>query len=159
MLMRMQMRWAGHLSRMEDHHLLKIALYGELATSCHKRGVPKKRYKDSLKQHLRLGLIECHQWSTLASSQDSWGHTIHNAAASFENAHRISLKEKRQSRKNRSSPISPKRRSTVPFATGLAYPASAVLAASMLAASMGSAFPKSSFVKPSHYEKTCWYNL
>ncbi|KAJ7414990.1 hypothetical protein WISP_80188 [Willisornis vidua] len=60
MLMRTQLRWARHISRMEDHRLLKIVLYGELTTSCHKRGAPKKRYKDSLKQHLSLDHIDCH---------------------------------------------------------------------------------------------------
>ncbi|KAJ7427801.1 hypothetical protein WISP_03818 [Willisornis vidua] len=150
MLMRMQPRWAGHVSRMEDHHLPKIVLYGELVTDFHKRGAPKKRYKDSLKHYLSSGHIDCHEWSTLASSWDSWRHTIHNAVASFENTRRVSLNEKRQRRKNRASPISPRRRSTVPFLTGLAYPASAFLATSTLAASVGSALPKSSFTKPSH---------
>ncbi|KAJ7403508.1 hypothetical protein WISP_150519 [Willisornis vidua] len=98
-----QLCLAGHVSRIEDHCLLKIVLCGELATDCH-----KKRYKDSLKHYLSLGHIHCHQCSTLASNRDSWRHTIHDAAASFENAHRISLKEKIQSRKNHSSPIPPK---------------------------------------------------
>ncbi|KAJ7417985.1 hypothetical protein WISP_61687 [Willisornis vidua] len=108
MLMRTQLLWAGHVSRMEDHRLLKIVLYGELATGCCKRGAPKRRCKDSLKQHLSLGHIDCHQWSTLASNWDSWRHTIHEAAASFENARRVSLEEKRQCRKNCSSPVLPK---------------------------------------------------
>ncbi|KAJ7416841.1 hypothetical protein WISP_68248 [Willisornis vidua] len=60
MLMRTQLRWAGHVSRMEDHRLPKIVPYGELATGCCKRGAPKKTYKDSLKQHLSLGHIDCH---------------------------------------------------------------------------------------------------
>ncbi|KAJ7404574.1 hypothetical protein WISP_144714 [Willisornis vidua] len=71
-------------------------------------GVPKRRYKDSLKQHLSLGHIDYHQWSTLASSWDSWRHTIHDTAASFENTQKVGLEEKRQRRKNRSLPISPK---------------------------------------------------
>ncbi|KAJ7408808.1 hypothetical protein WISP_118345 [Willisornis vidua] len=108
MLMRTQLSWAGHTSRMEDHRFPKIVLYGELATGCHKRGAPKKRYKDSLKQHLSLGRIDCHQWSTLVSNRDSWRHTIHDTAASFDNGCRVSLEEKRQCRKNHSSPISPK---------------------------------------------------
>ncbi|KAJ7413853.1 hypothetical protein WISP_87948 [Willisornis vidua] len=90
-LMRTQLRWAGHVSRMEDYCLPKTVLYGELAAGCHKRGTLKKRYKDSLKQHLSLGHIDCHQWSTLASNRDSWRHSIYNAAASFENSHRVSL--------------------------------------------------------------------
>ncbi|KAJ7405230.1 hypothetical protein WISP_140530 [Willisornis vidua] len=106
--MRTQLRWAGHVSRMEDHRLPKIVLCGELATGCRKRGAPKRRYKDSLKQYLSLGRIDCHEWSTLASNWDSRRYTIHDTDASFENARRISLKEKRQCRKNSSFPILPK---------------------------------------------------
>ncbi|KAJ7427146.1 hypothetical protein WISP_09383 [Willisornis vidua] len=36
MLMRTQLFWAGHGSRMEDHCLLKTVLYGELATGSFK---------------------------------------------------------------------------------------------------------------------------
>ena len=32
MLVKSQLRWASHLSRMEDHHLTKITLYGELSS-------------------------------------------------------------------------------------------------------------------------------
>ncbi|KAJ7413818.1 hypothetical protein WISP_88156 [Willisornis vidua] len=108
MLIRTQLHWAGHMSRMEDHHLPEITLYDELATGCRKRGALKKRYRDSLKQYLSLHHIDCHQLSTLASNQDSWRHSIPDTAASFENACRISLEEKRQCRNNHSSPISPK---------------------------------------------------
>ncbi|KAJ7419659.1 hypothetical protein WISP_52719 [Willisornis vidua] len=108
---------------MEDHRLLKIVQYGELTTGCHKRGTPKKRYKDSLKQYLSLGPIDCHQWSTLASSRDSWRHSIHDTAASFENSCRISLEEKRQCRKNRSLPVLPKESFRCAFCvqTGLSH--------------------------------------
>ena len=51
-LLKSQLRWAGHISRMDDHRLHKIALYGELFTGHHNRGAPKKRYKDSLKKSL-----------------------------------------------------------------------------------------------------------
>ncbi|KAJ7400362.1 hypothetical protein WISP_00211 [Willisornis vidua] len=64
--MRTLLCWAGHVSMMEDHCLLKIVLHGELATGCHKRRAPKRRYKDSLKEYLSLGHFDCHQWSTLA---------------------------------------------------------------------------------------------
>ncbi|XP_064495874.1 uncharacterized protein LOC135405089 [Pseudopipra pipra] len=101
MLMRTQLRWAGHVSRMKDHRLPKILLYGELATGCRMRGTPKKRYKDSLKQHRSLGHIDHHNWSTLASNRETWRHAIYNAAVSFENTRRITLEEKRQRRKNR----------------------------------------------------------
>ncbi|KAJ7412849.1 hypothetical protein WISP_94159 [Willisornis vidua] len=69
MLMRTQLRWAGHVSRMEDLCLPKIVLYGELATSYRKRGAPKKRYKDFLKQHLSLGHIDCHQCGAFCQTE------------------------------------------------------------------------------------------
>ncbi|XP_037780164.1 uncharacterized protein LOC119576558 [Penaeus monodon] len=42
MLLKLQLRWAGRVSRMDEHRLPKIALYGH-----RDRGAPKKRYKDS----------------------------------------------------------------------------------------------------------------
>ncbi|KAJ7414891.1 hypothetical protein BTVI_39975 [Pitangus sulphuratus] len=100
MLLRTQLRWAGHVSRMKDYCLPKIVLYGELTTGCRKRGALKRRYKDSLKQYLSPDHIDHHHWSTLASNREAWRHTIYNAAASFENTCRITLEEKRQRRKN-----------------------------------------------------------
>ena len=52
MLLKSQLRWVGHVSRMEDHRLPKIALYGELSSGHRNIGAPKKRYKDTLKRLL-----------------------------------------------------------------------------------------------------------
>ncbi|KAJ7414290.1 hypothetical protein WISP_84866 [Willisornis vidua] len=128
---------------MEDHHLPKIVLYSELATGCHKRGAPKRRYKDSLKQFLSLDHIDCHERSTLASNQYSWRHTIHNAIPSFQNTCRISFEEKRQCR------ILPKENFHCAFCNWTC-PSRIGLFTSTLAASMGRALPKSLFMKPSH---------
>ena len=48
MLLKKQFRWTGHVSRMEDHRLPKVILYGELSTGYRDNGVPRKRYKDTL---------------------------------------------------------------------------------------------------------------
>ncbi|KAG7519485.1 hypothetical protein JOB18_009869 [Solea senegalensis] len=61
MLMKTQLRWAGHVSRMEDHRLPKIVLYGELSAGHRNRGAPKKRYKDSLKKSLQYCNIDYRQ--------------------------------------------------------------------------------------------------
>ncbi|GFN79142.1 hypothetical protein PoB_000564800 [Plakobranchus ocellatus] len=45
-----QLRGAGHVFRMKDHRLPKIALYGEIRSGHRYRGAPKKRYKDCLKK-------------------------------------------------------------------------------------------------------------
>ena len=50
MFLKIQLRWAGHVSRMEDHRLPKIILQGELSSGLRNRGAPKKRYKDTLKK-------------------------------------------------------------------------------------------------------------
>ncbi|KQK84955.1 hypothetical protein AAES_44509 [Amazona aestiva] len=115
MLMKTQLRWAGHISRMEDRCLPKIVFCSELTTGCCNRSAPKMRYKDSLKQYISLGHIDYHQWSTLASNREIWSHIIHNAAVSFENTCRICLKEKRQSRKNHALPMPPKETSRCAF--------------------------------------------
>ena len=44
-LIKAQLCWAGHISRMEDHRLPKIVLYGELSTEHHNRKAPKKRFR------------------------------------------------------------------------------------------------------------------
>ena len=49
-LLKIQLRWAGHVSRMENHRLPKISLYGDLSSGLRNRGAPKKRYKDTLKK-------------------------------------------------------------------------------------------------------------
>ncbi|XP_069742434.1 uncharacterized protein [Narcine bancroftii] len=99
-LLKIQLRWVGHVSRMEDHRLPKIVLYGELSTSHHVRGAPKKRYKDCLKKSLGACHIDHRQWADIASNRASWCLTVRRAATSFEEDHRAHLTDKRQRRKN-----------------------------------------------------------
>ncbi|XP_061716620.1 uncharacterized protein LOC133524551 [Cydia pomonella] len=51
-----QLRWWGHVLRMDDHRLPKGVLYSELVVGKRKHGVQHLRYKDVLKQHLFLAL-------------------------------------------------------------------------------------------------------
>ena len=55
------LRWAGQVSRMEDHCLPKVVLYGELSTGHRDRGAPKKCYKDCLRMCLNVCHIDCLQ--------------------------------------------------------------------------------------------------
>ena len=50
MLLKSQLQWAGHVSRIRGHRLPKIAQYSKLSTGYHDRGAPKKHFKDSLKK-------------------------------------------------------------------------------------------------------------
>ena len=77
MLLKYHLRWAGHVSRMEDHRLPKIALYGELSSGHRDRGAPKKRYKDYLKKSLTACHVDHKCWADLAADREAWRHTIY----------------------------------------------------------------------------------
>ena len=51
-LLQVQLRWAGHVTRMEDVHMLKAVFFSELQEGKRDRGAPRKRYRDQLKRQL-----------------------------------------------------------------------------------------------------------
>ncbi|GFO10738.1 hypothetical protein PoB_003724300 [Plakobranchus ocellatus] len=67
-----QLRWAGHVFRMKDHRLPKIALYGEIRSGHRYRGAPKKRYKDCLKKTFTACNIDHQNWSDYAADRSAW---------------------------------------------------------------------------------------
>ena len=52
MILKTQLRWTGHVIRMEPERIPRQLLYGELREGKRKRGRPLKRYKDGLKEIL-----------------------------------------------------------------------------------------------------------
>ena len=99
MILKYQLQWAGHVSRMEDHRLPKMVMFGELSTAHRERGAPKKRFKNSLKKSLSTCNIDHKQWSDLAADRVAWHHTIHQAVAQFEMDRRNLLKDRKQRRR------------------------------------------------------------
>ena len=49
-LLPVQLRWAGHVTRMEDVRMPKELFFSELQEGKRGRGAPRKRYKDRLKR-------------------------------------------------------------------------------------------------------------
>ena len=47
-----QLRWAGHVTRIEDVRMPKAVFFSELQEGKRDRGAPRKRYKDQLKRQL-----------------------------------------------------------------------------------------------------------
>lgn len=83
------------------------------ATERHRKSATKttssnpvlERYKDSLKKTLGILGACCHsdhsRWSTLATHQDTCGHTIQQAVYSFEDTRKANMTEKRRRGKDR----------------------------------------------------------
>ena len=71
-LLQQQLRWAGHVARIEDSRMPKAVFFGELREGKLKCGAPKKRYKDQLKKQLSLTEILLHSWQQEANNRENW---------------------------------------------------------------------------------------
>ena len=99
MLMIRQLRWAGHVSRMDDSRMPKAVFYSELCQGKRDRGAPRKRYKDQLKRQLNQADINPSEWEQLAENRSEWRATIKSSSGNFEKDRRAAAAEKRQRRK------------------------------------------------------------
>ena len=98
LLLKAQLRWAGHVIRMEDHRIPRQLMYGELQKGSRKRGRPKLRFKDTLKRNLSWCKIQPRELESSAAVRSSWRTTISKAAIQFENSRRQVQAEKREKR-------------------------------------------------------------
>ena len=62
MLIKNQLRWAGHAVQIADTRLPKQLFYSELGEGTRNLGKPKKRYKDNLKDNLKLCKLDINTW-------------------------------------------------------------------------------------------------
>ena len=69
MLVKSQLRWAGHVVRMPDDRLPKAVFNGELTSGKRKRGGQKLRYKDVLKRHLKVADMDVDTWESDAKNR------------------------------------------------------------------------------------------
>ena len=83
-LLPVQLRWAGHVTGMEDVRMPKELFFSELQEEKHDRGAPRKRYKDQLKSQLAQAGISHQTWQQEASDRDSWRSTVRKASNKFE---------------------------------------------------------------------------
>nr|VZI52711.1 unnamed protein product [Spirometra erinaceieuropaei] len=87
-LKQMQLRWSGHLVRMDDERLPKRLFYGDVATGSRRQGGQIRRYKDTLKSSLKRLQINPTKWEDLARDRPTWRRTVKTGAAIYE-ANRI----------------------------------------------------------------------
>lgn len=84
MLMKNQIRWAGHLVRMDDSRLPKRLFYGELSSGSRPQHKPLKRFRDSVKESLKHLKIPDRNWESLALERGEWRKRIFEGAAEYD---------------------------------------------------------------------------
>ena len=101
MLIKSQLRWAGHVVRLPDFRLPKQLLYGELAHGKRSQGGQKKLFKDSLKSSLKAFNIDWKSWEEQAGNRSQWRSTVHKGQEVFEERRTAAAEQKRLDRKAR----------------------------------------------------------
>ena len=105
-LMRNQLRWVGHTTRMADERIPKMLLYGQLNNAPRKVGRPLLRFKDKLKSNLKTLDFDLSEWEDLAKQRPEWRSLCYSRVKSFEERRVEHLKKSRIQRKSRSSSTS-----------------------------------------------------
>nr|VZH94102.1 unnamed protein product [Spirometra erinaceieuropaei] len=105
-LRQIQLRWSGHLVRMDDERLPKRLFYGDVATGSRRQGGQIRRYKDTLKSSLKCLQINPTNWEELALDLPAWRRTVKTGAAIYEANRNAAAKAKREARKSQLRPVS-----------------------------------------------------
>ena len=83
-LLQVQLRLAGHVTRMEEVRIPKAVFFSELQEGKRDRGAPRKRYKDQLKRQRAQAGISHQSWQQEASDRDSWRSSVRKVSCEFE---------------------------------------------------------------------------
>jgi hypothetical protein len=100
-IMRRQLRWCGHVSRMAEQRVAKHIFYSELEEGKLKQGGQLLRYKDVLKRHMKGCGIEPSQWEKQAALRPEWRALVKTKVRDFELQRRADLNTKRDELKAR----------------------------------------------------------
>ena len=103
MIMLNQMRWAGHIVRMGDDRLPKQLFYGELLAGKRPQHKPRKRFKDCVKNNLKVMQLGVGDWEEKTLSRVEWRHSIRDGCRTFEDERLKHAQLKRDARKGGST--------------------------------------------------------
>ena len=95
--MKNQLKWAGHVVRMADDRLPKIALYGQLNSVVRPMGRPLLRYKEKFKAN--VSTLRLNDWEKAARDRPKWRSVCHRAVTTFETERLEKMVEDRMNRK------------------------------------------------------------
>ena len=99
MILKAQLRWTGHVIRMEPHRLPRQLLYGELRRGQRPRGRPRKRFKDCVKDHLKHSHTPARDLEVCAQDRTVWRGLTRKAQNGFESNRRNLATDARERRK------------------------------------------------------------
>jgi len=94
-LLSAQLRWTGHVIRMEDNRLPKQVFYSQLEQGTRSHGGQRKRYKDMLKSNLKACNINPHDLESSIQDRSSWRALCKTSVLQFESDRVNKLQEKR----------------------------------------------------------------
>jgi len=85
-LIKAQLRWVGHVIRMEEHRMPKCLMYGGLWQGRRYQGRPKLRYKDTVKSNIQWCHVKLKELEESAANKPEWRAKTYKSAATFESA-------------------------------------------------------------------------
>ena len=106
-LIKAQLRWSGHLIRMNDNRIPKQLFYGQIIDAPRNRGRPLLRYKDKLKDNLKRLNIDPNNWEFLAADRNAWRSTCFHELSAFEKHRTDHHDQLRQNTKHRHQLLPP----------------------------------------------------
>ena len=83
-LFKVQLHWAGHVSRMENTCMPNAVFSRELQEGKRDRGAQRKCYKDRLKRQLAQAGNSHQTWQQEASDRNSWCSSVRKADRKFK---------------------------------------------------------------------------
>ena len=83
-IIKYQMRWCGHISRMSDERIPKQLFYGQIKDYPRRIGRPLLRYKDNFKGNLRRLEIGVGAWEALSQDRQAWRGSFAPKLSNFE---------------------------------------------------------------------------
>ena len=72
LLIRKNLRWTGHILRLNSERLPLQVLYSQLSSGTRKRGRPRLRFKDTVKRNLKQRNIDPNQLGMLCKERSTW---------------------------------------------------------------------------------------
>ncbi|XP_022796245.1 uncharacterized protein LOC111334693 [Stylophora pistillata] len=99
MILKAQLRWTGHIIRMDSDRIPKQLLYGVLSKGKRKQGRPLKRFKDCIKANIAYTGIATKQLEECAQDHTGWRALTREATKAFEAHRRANVTEARAKRK------------------------------------------------------------